>query len=474
MKIHSTITNQSNNRTAGRDRANAPSAPNRTTPTSRMILIMAVVFLQACWMNPVAAGRRDCKVSFRMDQMESMGGPFRMAPAIIDMMASDNMMEMDSVILESSSNNPGEQQIVVIPMVYQKLSTERVTMDSGATQTTWRGTMRGGLGFATLMQTSHGSMTGTFSTQDAAYSLMTDLEGNSHMKMTRWVDFTVEADVHVAATTRSNTTSTRLLRRERHTTTTTPALQAPPMTMTGTMVAKQVHDTRTNETARFLRTAHHSRELQISSVRVLLLVTNGALCEYAGLAPGCDTDSSTEPFQGRVPLLQDEMNTAMQSVGVNAEIQIVNVYYLYAGWYDGFADENTLNEIRNNPSVDTWRQENQADMVAMITRSNGPFCGIGTLGGYDSATDHTCLDGYVTSRCSWRLVGVVAYCCVALRRLTYTHIFVWFILSDSTDTRFLTNWVTISVPVTVVLIPSTFSTNTVMDIVTRTCNIAPS
>ena len=338
-------------------------------------VVLVSAFLLALGSTAVADHTSNMTVSFSTNQMEWMG-PYSMAPATIGV--AGDMMLMDSMTLDCRGDEP-------VAVVYKAMSTEQVTMDSGATQTTWRGIMKGGLGFATMMQTSDGSMTGTFSTQDAAYSVMTDLNGNSQMKMTRWVDFAPEGDEHEA--TRRTTTGTRFLSEP------TAVLQAPPMTMAGNMVSKKVRDIRPNlkgPSRRFLGSTH--RALQISSVRVLLIVTNAAMCEYVGLAAGCDASSSSTPFADRVPLLQDEMISAMQGVGVNAEIQIVDVIYLAPG-YDVVPDDFVLDQVSADSTIAQWRQDSQADLVAFITHSGGNYCGIAHLPGAFSVTSVSCLDG---------------------------------------------------------------------------------
>lgn len=259
-----------------------------------------------------------------MSQMEPMGlSLFSMAPANMSM--TDDMMAMDSMMLSCAAEGRD-------PAVYMKVSSEKVTMDSGATQTIWHGAMMGeSMGFATLVQTIDGTVAGTFTTEDAAYSVMTDPNGTMQMKMTPWADFPDGAAAN-ATTTASNSTTDIEIAAESF---------VPPMVMNGTVLSKDLDTVRTVVTAghsgrRLLR----SRQLQTSTVRVLLIVTDAARCEYAGLQAGCAETTST-PFDARVPLLQDEMNRAMQSVGVPAEIQIVNVVYLQEGLVGG-PDEDTL------------------------------------------------------------------------------------------------------------------------------------
>ena len=74
----------------------------------------------------------DNVISCEMSQMESSGELVSMAPANIDM--TNDMMTMDSMTL----NCVAEGQDAA---VYSKMSSKKVTMDSGATQTIWHGAM---------------------------------------------------------------------------------------------------------------------------------------------------------------------------------------------------------------------------------------------------------------------------------------------------------------------------------------------
>lgn len=97
---------------------------------------------------------------------------------------------------------------------------------------------------------------------------------------------------------------------------------------------------------------------------LLIIVTNRAMCEHAGLSVGCEAnDANKAAIQGELPVLASQTNSAMQSVGVAAEIRIVRTIYLQPG-YDGRPNRETLEVIRTNSDIQQWRDDAGADLVA--------------------------------------------------------------------------------------------------------------
>jgi len=317
----------------------------------------------------------DNMMSCNMSQMETMGlSLFSMSPAEMNM--TDDMMTMDSMMLDCVAE--GQE-----PAVYMKMSSEQVTMDSGATQTIWNGAMMGGpIGFATVIQNMDGTMAGTFTTEEASYSMMTDPNGDMQMKMTLWADFPNGSAAN--ETNNTGATDSGLVAES----------SGPPMGMSGTRVIDKVRSVITGLTGG--RRLGHTRKLQDNTVRILLIVTNAAMCEYAGSQAGCDFSSNRGAFDSRVPLLQAEMNNAMQGVQVPSAVQIVDVVYLSEGFRGG-ADVETLDIIRFDENIAQWRSDAQADLVAMITGSGGSYCGIAYLDSPESSSRVDCLDSYTFS-----------------------------------------------------------------------------
>jgi hypothetical protein len=345
------------------------------------IVVGVVIATTGVDKNAGAPETTDNVISCEMSQMESSGEELvSMAPANIDV--ANDMMTMDSMTFNCVAQGQDAA-------VYSKMSSKKVTMDSGATQTIWHGAMTTGnrLGFATLLRSNDGTMSGTFTTEDAAFSVMTDPNGNLQMKMTPWTNFPNGSAIEESASSSNTTVDTGMAMES----------SVVPFVLNGTMVSEEVDTVRTALTGPSRRSLRHSRKLQANTARVLLLVTNGAMCQYAGLQSGCEFTSDTSaPFGARVPLLEAEMNSAMQGVGVDAAIQIVQVMYLTAG-FEGAPDQATLDLIRSDTTIAQWRSDAQADLVTMITGSNGNFCGIAYLNAPESSTRVDCLDAFTFS-----------------------------------------------------------------------------
>ena len=340
------------------------------------IVVGAVVGTRSGSNDKSTETNSDNVMSCDMEQMEPIAGQlFSMGPATMSI--TDDMMTMDSMMLNCVAEDEE-------PAVFMKMSSEIVTMASGATQITWHGAMVDSLGVATVVQSSDGTMSATFTTEDAAYSVMTDPNGVMQMKMTLWADFPNEEDAMASNTT--SPTDAEIVAES----------FAVPFVMNGTVESEDKDVARiavTGPGGRFLR---HSRELQTSNVRVLLIVTNAAYCEFANLPAGCAfTASNVAPIEARIPLLQAEANDAMQAVGVsNVAIQIVSIVYVT---FDSGPDEATLDTLASSQNVAQWREDAQADLVALITGTvpGGPICGraSGIFSVY-SATRHDCLDQF--------------------------------------------------------------------------------
>lgn len=293
---------------------------------------------------------------------------FSMMPMNSIDMTDDMMTKMDSMHLQCMGDDE----------VYRKMKSEMRTMEDGETETVWVG-VNDRMGFATLVQTPDG-MAGSFTTSTATYSLMQAPDGTMQMKTILWADLPDEGDSKEETLTMALNDTTSMERM-------TPP--APPNKVINTVV-DEVDSPTANGPSRFLR---QSRQLQTSNIRVLLLVTNRAMCENAGLRAGCTLTSFTRTaFSLRVPILVSQTNTAMQGVRVDAQIEIVDTIFLSSS-YDPDPDSATLTVLRTNPTVARWRSESRADLVAIITGS-GSYCGLATVGGFVSATSHLCLDGY--------------------------------------------------------------------------------
>jgi len=286
------------------------------------------------------------------------------------------------------------------------IKTKTASRDKGR-ETVWQGTLEGtgGLGFATFVRSAGGQLSGTFSTEKAAHFLITFPDGSTHVKATPWSAFqdTVGGVVHEAPTTKSSASLNEIAAADLSAFVSfypkehghfTPEIYRPE-----TKLLVPPH--------RMLRgegqdpiTAAQNRLLQENfQVDVLVVVTNRAMCEFAGLEVGCPvTEANRAPMESAMSIAQVQTNEAMQGVGIPVETRIVQVIFLEDASFDAEPDTNTLDVLLYDQNVAQWRQDIGADLVAMITGpGTGQYqyvCGIAYLNTPVSATSSACLQGY--------------------------------------------------------------------------------
>jgi hypothetical protein len=131
---------------------------------------------------------------------------------------------------------------------------------------------------------------------------------------------------------------------------------------------------------------------------ILIVVTNLAMCEYAGLKDGCEpTDSNKLPILLKISLLQEEFNFAISSVGVvNVQLRVVGVYILPSVQVEIYALTETLTYLRSDETIQGWRNETSADMVLALTGLDPVSfaCGRAVQGGSAAAVAVQCLETY--------------------------------------------------------------------------------
>lgn len=267
--------------------------------------------------------------------------------------------------------------------VYTKSKSTTRTLTDGSQEVVWEGALmdKGRVGFATLVQMANGFVAGTFTTETNTYSLVQMPDGTLQVQVKEWKDAMEGGSTHEEQREPLN-----------HVKSAKPvsisaAMSVHPATHVTKSVSSQGEATAIQGPNRNLR-----RNLQANSViDVLVIVTDRARCEHAGLSPGCAfTDSNTAAIASKIPVIESQTNTAMQGVDVAAEIRIVEVIYLAPG-YDGRPNGNTLEDFERYPIIGQWRNEAGADLVAMITGDDpaGQAGGIAYLNSYQSVTSHT-------------------------------------------------------------------------------------
>lgn len=129
------------------------------------------------------------------------------------------------------------------------------------------------------------------------------------------------------------------------------------------------------------------------TVDVLVVVTNRAICEYSGIKTDRNcyiTTNLMSQFTSKVILLQSETNNALKPV--NVRIRVVQILFLNNAW-DPVADGDSLQELQNLDEIQQYRNESGADLVTVIAGQGG-YCGITNAMTYRSIVNVACLAQY--------------------------------------------------------------------------------
>lgn len=283
-------------------------------------------------------------------------------------------------------------------LVFTKIKSASRNSVRGGKEVVWQGMLEGdGIGFATFVRPDGegGQLSGTFTTGAASYSLVTFADGTTHVKVTAWSDFPdtdVELEVPDSVLTVAldenedlSTGKVSVVPNNRGHFETEPWQQNPE-----TEKKAPLHNRRVLRGGQAV-----NRTLQeINEVDVLVIVTNRAMCEYAGLEAGCSpTEENRAPMESALAIAQEQTNEAMASVGIPVETRIVDIAFL-EGTFDGRTSTGTLNVLLYDPNVNQWRRDAGADLVAMIVGFDPVVCGIAYLNTHVSATSYACFGSY--------------------------------------------------------------------------------
>lgn len=141
---------------------------------------------------------------------------------------------------------------------------------------------------------------------------------------------------------------------------------------------------------------NRNRKLQeTADVRVLVLVTNRAMCESADLEFGCPyTQNNSKPILSLLGAGRSEINTAFEDLLIPAKINVVKVVIL-TNETDVTPNDEILDYMKENTRINELREENEANVVAMLTGDDpqAEAGGRADLNGYTSATglSYVCL-----------------------------------------------------------------------------------
>jgi len=322
--------------------------------------------------------------------------------------ADDGMMGMASFSFAGMDNDNADEEPM---LVYTKAKATQRTLDAdGAYDVTWMGSGSGEMGqLATLVQMPSGAIAGSFRTATSAFMLMPEESGGRlRLQETYWADAMesgIDDDAAVAndeGATAADALDGRSNESMMPAAVSVVLPQSDDTTVSmgdGVVVAPDGDANNRN-----LR----NRDLQsITTIDVLVIATNRAMCESARLSPGCAlTASSRAPLESALRVVEAETTAGMQDVGVAVAVRFAQIMYLAAGGYDGRPSVSALDVLRNDPNVAQWRNDAGADLVALVTGEDPGrrVGGIAYLEMPQSVTSWTQLQYYAmvcTLMCFW-------------------------------------------------------------------------
>jgi hypothetical protein len=288
--------------------------------------------------------------------------------------------------------------------IYTKIKSVLTTRNNGSKQVTWSGAMQDAAGFATIVKFDDGHVTGSFTTAKAACSLITLRINSAIVRCVKWEDLPDELD-YDSSSSSSSSNQRSVIRDWNPTASSSVKLDNSGNTIESFGKAADI----VSAGSRRLPEAHASRDwevhrkLQSSAVTdVLVLVTHRAMCKFAGLPVTCENNVSNRgPTQERMAVLKSQTDSAMQEVGVDAEIRIIEMIIINDAEPEPLpVNDMALETLVSNKKVNEWRDNIGADLVAVITdglSGEDQGCGIADIDGWISITDWGCLDGFTFS-----------------------------------------------------------------------------
>lgn len=261
-------------------------------------------------------------------------------------------------------------------LVYTKtIATERTLNNDGGHDVTWRGSSA--VGFATLVQMPSGGIAGSFRTRASAFMITPHEDAAAagsllvRVQETYWVN-AMESGTDDAATGEEDGGDGMAVALGGH--------SGKALSSAMTVVLPQGEETTVSEgegtristpnAIRNIRGSNNNnrRDLEsITTINVLVLVTKCAMCESANRSPSCTvTDSTRAPIESALRLVEAETTAGMQDVGVHAAVRFVQITYLEDG-SDKYPSLKTLEDLRTDSEVERWRNDANADLVALVT-----------------------------------------------------------------------------------------------------------
>lgn len=412
-----------------------------TLPT--LVVSATTPLINADW--AVLAYNDDSFLEGRSDDENSGVGPVVVAAASLSDFAS--LIDLNELVFQGLpmvSNKQGNNTVLTADALTASRSTFRKTKalvkskNNGQSQTIiWHGVewsdaaldndsmhpLYTSVGFATFVQdTATGQVCGTFTTRTTTYALVTTAFGTLEARAVHWKDHprdendkdgngTYSSGLDGRSNTRwspfpaedSNVVSFPFPFDSTSGSSAIVVSDGPALNIT---VESSDIDDNFNNTKKLLRQRHlpgsnDDGQDAVIIIDILVTVTNRAMCEYAGVAAGCDPllNPNTDPIVQKIELLEAEFNNAMELDKITiVKVRIVDIRILPAVTSDNeiYTQTETLSFMASSALLQEWRAQVYADMVILIASANPArlACGRGQLEGVNAIVSYECLEAY--------------------------------------------------------------------------------
>lgn len=304
----------------------------------------------------------------------------RIARATLALQELQDLLDAPTIDFEGMDEDP--------PATFTKTEALRIQKTDGE-EVIWRGSITDSIGFMSIYQDSNNVFSGTFSTENANYEVVQQSDGQIQIYQVRWEDQADEGDVDDQLETDAADSQASMLFKSLESDTEAVVFDPSPTVVSEVSIGTGAVAEPVN--GRNLRT---KRDLQQVQIDIMVVITYEAVCGYAKQPSGCDIDSHKHAIEGRLALLIDQTDDAMQSVGTSVKMNVVRVAYINVALGP---DTAALSYLRNDGYINQLRNGSGADLVAGIT-TPGKFCGYGNVGPcsncHTTVTAYNCFGGY--------------------------------------------------------------------------------
>jgi hypothetical protein len=310
---------------------------------------------------------------------------------------NNDLYNMPSIQYVHLAGNNEEEDDMVVAAEYTKIKSIRRIYEDNTVEVLWEGIIldRDRVGSATFLQLSNtGALGGTFTTEENGYTLLKFASsGKFHLRALSlsFLNDTEETDKIDSTNINKDGSSTNPI--------------ADKVTVEKVIPYQKIKEEDISDgpasgaiQGRQRRLTHQQqqhRNLQVfSTVDVLVLITNRAMCEAAGLSIGCaNSDLNRVAMNILVGIAQNNVLSSMTNGGIPVRVRFVSTEYLSAtSDNDRFANVATLNWISGSKSIQDLRKKVGADLVAVVGAVDPATgsCGTSQINGHASIVAWTC------------------------------------------------------------------------------------